>query len=147
MGYRAGVADEHDLERFLTAQASTYDAALAELRAGRKRTHWMWFVFPQLRGLGRSETARFYGIVSLAEARAYLDHEVLGTRLVQCAEALLPHEGKSAREIMGSPDDVKLRSSMTLFAAVAGEGSVFSEVLDRFFDGQPDPLTLGALGT
>lgn len=147
MGYRAGVADEHDLERFLTAQASTYDAALAEMRAGRKRTHWMWFVFPQLRGLGRSETARFYGIVSLAEARAYLDHEVLGTRLVQCAEALLPHEGKSAREIMGSPDDVKLRSSMTLFAAVAGEGSVFSEVLDRFFDGQPDPLTLGALGT
>lgn len=147
MGYRAGVADDHDLERFLTAQASTYDAALAELRAGRKRTHWMWFVFPQLRGLGRSETARFYGIVSLAEARAYLDHEVLGTRLVQCAEALLPHEGKSAREIMGSPDDVKLRSSMTLFAAVAGEGSVFSEVLDRFFDGQPDPLTLGALGT
>ena len=147
MGYRAGVADDHDLERFLTAQASTYDAALAELRAGRKRTHWMWFVFPQLRGLGRSETARFYGIASLAEARAYLDHEVLGTRLVQCAEALLPHEGKSAREIMGSPDDVKLRSSMTLFAAVAGEGSVFSEVLDRFFDGQPDPLTLGALGT
>lgn len=147
MGYRAGVADDHDLERFLTAQASTYDAALAELRAGRKRTHWMWFVFPQLRGLGRSETARFYGIASLAEARAYLDHEVLGPRLVQCAEALLPHEGKSAREIMGSPDDVKLRSSMTLFAAVAGEGSVFSEVLDRFFDGQPDPLTLGALGT
>jgi uncharacterized protein (DUF1810 family) len=141
------MTDEHDLDRFVQAQSTTYEAALSELRAGRKRTHWMWFVFPQLRGLGRSGTARYYGIASLAEARAYLAHEVLGPRLTECSWALLDHRGHTAHEIMGSPDDIKLRSSMTLFAAASGKGSVFADVLDAYFDGRPDPLTTGALGS
>jgi len=138
--------DPHNLDRFVRAQESTFDRALVELRDGRKRSHWMWFVFPQLRGLGRSETAQFYGIASMAEARAYLAHEVLGPRLVQSAQALLDVEGRSAREILGTPDDLKLRSSMTLFGIAAGEGSAFGDVLDRYCDGKADPMTTGALG-
>lgn len=131
------------LQRFVEAQdaGGTYERALAELRAGRKTSHWMWFVFPQIAGLGQSETSRRYAIASASEARAYLDHPVLGPRLVECAEALLEHEGRSAEEILGGIDAVKLRSSMTLFAAVAPEQPVFLQVLDRYFDGEADEET------
>jgi uncharacterized protein (DUF1810 family) len=132
----------HDLARFASAQASVYDQALAELRAGRKRTHWMWFVFPQIAGLGASPTARRYAIASLAEARAYLADAVLGPRLIECAGALLAVEGRTAEQILGYPDDLKLRSSMTLFGRAAPEIEVFQEVLNRFYDGKPDPQTL-----
>jgi uncharacterized protein (DUF1810 family) len=130
-----------DLQRFVAAQdrGGTYGRALAELRAGRKTSHWMWFVFPQRAGLGLSEMSRAYAISSPGEARAYVDHPVLGPRLVECAEALLGHEGRSAREIMGGIDAVKLRSSMTLFARAASEQPVFAQVLERYFDGEPDP--------
>jgi uncharacterized protein (DUF1810 family) len=136
---------EFDLARFLDAQRGAYDTALAELRAGAKRSHWIWFVFPQLRGLGRSATAEHFGIVSLAEARAYLAHPVLGARLQECAEALVAHSGRSAREILGFPDDLKVRSSMTLFAR-AGGPAVCTQVLEEFYDGQEDPATLQLLG-
>lgn len=138
--------DPHDLDRFVQAQARNYDHALAEVRAGRKRTHWMWYVFPQVAGLGSSPTARRYAIRSLAEARAYLGHPVLGPRLVECAEAALGVEGRSAYEVFGSPDDLKLRSSATLFACVSPPGSAFHRLLDRYFDGQPDDRTLRLLG-
>jgi uncharacterized protein (DUF1810 family) len=135
--------ESDQLRRFVEAQDSggTYQRALAELRAGHKTSHWMWFVFPQRAGLGQSETSRRYAIASAAEARAYLDHPVLGPRLVECAEALLEHEVGSAEEILGGVDAVKLRSSMTLFAAVAPEQPVFQRVLDRYFDGEPDGST------
>jgi uncharacterized protein (DUF1810 family) len=134
--------DAHDLQRFVDAQngGGTYDRALAELRAGRKTSHWMWFVFPQIAGLGQSEMSRRYAIASLEEARAYLEHPVLGPRLVECAEALLPHDGKSAEAILGGIDATKLRSSMTLFAR-AGDHQVFVQVLERFYEGRPDPAT------
>ena len=135
--------DPFDLSRFLAAQDPIYPEALSEIRAGRKRTHWMWFVFPQAIGLGASHTAQHYGIRSVAEARAYLAHPILGHRLRECAETLLRVRGKSASEIFGDPDDVKLRSSMTLFCSVAEEDSVFDEVLERYFGEKPDPLTLG----
>ena len=135
-----------DLGRFTGAQDSVYDRVLAELRDGRKRTHWMWFVFPQIDGLGHSSTARHYAIKSMAEARAYLDHTVLGKRLRECAEVLLAVEGRSASEIFGYPDDLKLCSSMTLFARAAGPGSVFERVLERYHDGEEDPRTLELLG-
>ena len=133
--------DPHGLRRFVEAQdeAGTYERALAELRAKRKTSHWMWFVFPQLAGLGQSAMSRTYAIDSPEEARAYVDHPLLGPRLVDCAEALLAHEGRSAREIMGAVDAVKLRSSMTLFARAAPEQPVFGRVLDRYFEGAPDP--------
>jgi uncharacterized protein (DUF1810 family) len=131
-----------DLSRFVQAQAGVYEQALAELRAGRKHTHWMWFVFPQIAGLGSSATARHYAIASPAEARAYLTDPVLGPRLVECASALLAVEDRTAEQILGYPDDLKLRSSMTLFARAAPEIEVFQEVLDRFYDGKPDPQTL-----
>jgi len=136
-----------DLQRFVSAQETTYDRALAELRAGQKRSHWMWFVFPQIAGLGSSPTAQRYAIRDRAEARAYLDHPLLGPRLVECAEALLAVEGRSAQQILGYPDDLKLRSSMTLFAeaADAGPAAVFRQVLDRYYDGEPDPATLERL--
>lgn len=134
--------DPFDLGRFVTAQEQTYDAALRELEAGRKTGHWMWFVFPQAEGLGRTTTSRHYAIRSLDEARAYLDHPVLGHRLVTCCEALLRIRDRSARAVMGDPDDLKLRSSMTLFATVAPEIGVFSRVLERFFEGEADPLTV-----
>lgn len=137
--------DRFDLERFVKAQAPVYGQALAELRGGRKRTHWIWFVFPQIRGLGQSETARYYAIGSLEEARAYLRHPVLGPRLVQCAEALLAVDGRTASEIMPHPDDLKLRSSMTLFERVADPGSVFARVIEKYYDGHRDERTLELL--
>jgi uncharacterized protein (DUF1810 family) len=130
------------LQRFVDAQEAVYEQALGELRAGRKRTHWMWFVFPQIAGLGLSPTAAFYAIADLAEARAYCEHPLLGERLRECAQALLEVPGRCAHEILGSPDDLKLRSSMTLFALVAGQSSVFQRVLDRYYDGAADPRTL-----
>jgi uncharacterized protein (DUF1810 family) len=133
-----------NLDRFVEAQDGVYADALAELTAGRKRTHWMWFVFPQIAGLGSSPTAQRYAIASLDEARAYLAHPVLGPRLRDCARALLAVEGRSAREILGHPDDLKLRSSMTLFARAADDPALFQAVLDRYYDG-PDPLTLKLL--
>lgn len=134
--------DPFDLNRFLRAQAGVYSVALAELKAGCKRSHWMWFVFPQIDGLGFSETTRRYSIKSLDEARAYLAHPVLGMRLVACTEALLALEGRSAREIFGRPDDMKLQSSMTLFARISPAASGFSAVLDRYFGGVRDQRTV-----
>jgi len=139
-------ADPHDLEGFVRAQAGVYEQALAEIRSGRKRSHWMWFVFPQAYGLGSSPTSNRFGIRSLEEARAYLRHPVLGPRLVACAEAVLGVVGRSAREIFGSPDEVKLRSSATLFAAVSESGSVFERLLDAYFEGRPDERTLQLMG-
>jgi uncharacterized protein (DUF1810 family) len=138
--------DPHDLARFVEAQAGDYETALAEIRAGRKRSHWMWYLFPQIDGLGFSSMARRYAIKSLDEARAYRDHPVLGPRLVEITEAAFAGEGRSAHEIFGSPDDMKPRSCATLFARAASEGSVFSRLLDRFFDGKPDVRTLELLG-
>jgi len=134
------------LQRFLDAQATDYARALAEVKAGRKRSHWMWYIFPQVQGLGFSETSRFYGIQDLAEAAAYLRHPVLGPRLVAIGEALLALPGSNATSIMGSPDDMKLRSSMTLFGAVPGAAPVFEAVLAKFFGGKPDDKTLRLLG-
>jgi len=139
--------DPYRLERFVEAQANGVHAgALAELRAGRKASHWMWFVFPQVAGLGSSPTSQRYAIGSLEEARAYLDHPVLGPRLVECARAVLAHPERSARQIMGSPDDAKLRSSMTLFVLTAGSEPVFQQVLDTFYAGERDPRTVDLLG-
>ena len=139
--------DPHDLSRFVDAQAGDYEQALAEIRHGRKRSHWIWYIFPQIEGLGFSSMSRRYSIKSLDEARAYLDHPVLGPRLVECAEAALGVEGRSARDIFGSPDDLKLRSCATLFASVTPADSVFARLLDRFFDGKPDGKTLQQLET
>ena len=137
--------DPHDLARFVEAQAATYETALAELRAGRKHTHWMWFIFPQAKGLGSSSNSTFYGIGSLAEARAYLDHPVLGARLVECTAALLEHDGVSAAAIMGPVDALKLRSSLTLFSAISSVGSLFHRGLELFFEGEPDERTQSIL--
>lgn len=134
-----------DLSRFVTAQDGVYEQALEEVRAGRKRSHWMWFVFPQLDGLGFSELARFYAIRNADHARAYLRHPVLGPRLEQISHAALAVDGLTAHQIFGSPDDLKLRSCATLFAIVSPEGSVCSKLLDRFFGGQPDERTLELL--
>ena len=138
--------DPHDLDRFVAAQVGTYDRALQELKAGAKRSHWMWFIFPQIAGLGHSEMARRYAITGPGEATAYLQHPMLGPRLEACAAALLPWANRSARDIMGSPDDMKLRSSMTLFVYVAPElapaREVFTQVLDAFFQGAADERTL-----
>ena len=130
------------LQRFLDAQAPVIDTALAELRSGRKRSHWMWFVFPQLAALGRSTTAKFYGIASLDEARRYIEHPVLGPRLLACARAVLAHRGKSANAIFGSPDDLKFRSCMTLFEIASEPGSEFTSALVKYFAGERDPATL-----
>lgn len=131
-----------NLERFVTAQQNIYEVALSELRAGLKRSHWMWFIFPQLRGLGRSETARFYAISGRAEAEAYLTHPMLGPRLVECTTAMVQHTDLSAHDILGSPDDLKFRSSMTLFGAVAERDSPFLAALDMFYAGAHDESTL-----
>jgi uncharacterized protein (DUF1810 family) len=141
------VADPHDLERFVAAQAPVWEHVRAELASGRKRSHWMWFVFPQLRGLGRSAMAERYGIASRAEAEAYVGHALLGARLVECTRLMLDVEaGKSALAILGAPDDLKFRSSMTLFAAVAEDAQApFSAALQRFFGGVGDPATLALL--
>ena len=158
-------ADRFDLQRFVDAQEPVYDTVLDELRNGAKRSHWIWFVFPQLQGLGRSPTAQHYGISSLDEARAYLAHEVLGPRLRECVRLVAAIEGRSAQQIFGSPDDLKVRSSMTLFAratepdvagrggsepAVAGRGGSednadFLAVLAKFYGGEQDPLTIELL--
>lgn len=135
-----------DLQRFLDAQARDYPTALAEMRAGRKRSHWMWYIFPQLRGLGFSSTAQHYAIADAAEAQAYLRQPVLGARLVEIASVLLTLPGSNATSLMGSPDDLKLRSSMTLFARVPAAHPVFRAVLDKFFGGVPDAKTLQLLG-
>ncbi len=135
----------YDLDRFLRAQAENYEQALSEIRSGRKRTHWMWYIFPQIDGLAFSATAKFYAIQSIDEARAYLDHAVLGARLRECAEAALGVKGRSATEIFGRPDDLKLRSCATLFAQVV-PGSVFDRVLEKYYAGQPDDRTLRLLG-
>jgi uncharacterized protein (DUF1810 family) len=136
-----------DLERFVEAQdaGGTYDRALAELRAGRKTSHWMWFVFPQIAGLGRSPAAQRYAIASLEEARAYLAHPVLGPRLAACCDALLADGATDAAEVLGGIDALKLRSSMTLFARAAPGEARFAQVLDRFYGGRPDPATLERL--
>jgi uncharacterized protein (DUF1810 family) len=134
-----------DLDRFVAAQEGIYPQALAELRRGRKESHWMWFVFPQIAGLGRSETARFYALGGAVEARAYLAHPSLGPRLRESAEALLAHRGRSAEAMLGPVDAIKLRSSMTLFEAVADDPAPFAAVLDRFFAGARDPATLGLI--
>lgn len=137
--------DKYKLTRFLDAQNQVYLNALAEIRNGQKRTHWMWFIFPQLKGLGISSTADFYGITGIEEASAYLQHPVLGKHLVQIASALLELEGKTASDIFGSPDDMKLRSSMTLFSQVENANPVFERVLDNYFKGIPDQKTLELL--
>ena len=139
-------SDPHALQRFVQAQEGVYPRALAEIRAGDKRSHWMWFVFPQLDGLGSSAMARRYAIRSLEEARAYLRHPLLGPRLEECCAALLEVSGRSAHEIFGSPDDWKLRSCATLFASASPPGSVFERVLARYFAGRPDEKTLELLG-
>ena len=144
-GEPIGRGDPIDLRRFVSAQEPVYAAVIAELRAGRKRTHWMWFIFPQIDGLGHSATTIYYAIKSLAEARQYLAHPVLGARLIECAEAALTVEGRSAAEIFGYPDDLKLKSSMTLFAQVAEPGSAFARVLNKYFHGEADPRTLALL--
>jgi uncharacterized protein (DUF1810 family) len=140
------MADPFDLERFVTAQDPVFDSVLRELRSGRKRSHWMWFVFPQLRGLGRSSMAEYYGIGSLAEARAYLAHPVLSARLDLCARTIIEAEAASLNAIFGSPDDLKFRSCMTLFArAAGGDDNLFRRVLERWCDGRPDERTLALI--
>ncbi len=139
------MSDPFGLERFVAAQSRSYESALAELRAGAKRSHWIWFVFPQISGLGRSQTAQRYAIDSLDEARAYLEHPLLGERLRECTRAVLQVEGRTAAAIFGYPDWLKFRSCMTLFDAVA-PGDVFGEAIDRYFDGERDPLTMARLG-
>ena len=138
-------SDRFDLERFVKAQDGVYERVCAELRAGRKQTHWMWFIFPQIRGLGSSSMAVRFGIASLAEARAYLEHAVLGPRLRECAGIVCGVEGKTASEIFGYPDDLKFHSSMTLFAKAAEANEmdeVFGEALEKYFDGEMDGGTL-----
>ena len=137
--------DPHDLARFLKAQEGMYAVALEEIIRGEKVSHWMWYIFPQFAGLGYSATARLYAIKSLGEAKAYLLHPVLGKRLRACAEAALRVEGKTAEEIFGDPDDMKLRSCATLFAQVAEPGSVFHQLLLKYFNGQRDERTMALL--
>ena len=136
------VNDPFNLQRFVDAQSAVMDDVRSELSQGRKRTHWMWFVFPQLAALGRSATARHYGISSLPEARGYLNHPVLGERLRTCCRLLLQLEGRSAHEVFGSPDDLKLRSCLTLFKLAEPGEPLFSECLDKYYGGQDDPLTV-----
>jgi uncharacterized protein (DUF1810 family) len=138
--------DPFDLQRFVDAQQPVYGQALGELRRGRKQSHWMWFVFPQLAGLGSSPTAQRYALGSLAEAQAYLAHPVLGRRLREAAAAVNAVEGRSAHDIFGAPDDLKFRSSMTLFQAAAPDEPVFGQALGRYFGGEPDRRTLALLG-
>ena len=145
-GTMAAMTVPFDLERFVTAQAGVYDGALRELQRGHKTGHWMWFIFPQLRGLGRSELSTYYGIASIHEARAYLAHPVLGPRLLACAAAVAGSEDTTAATVLGEVDAAKLRSSMTLFAAADPSVPVFGQVLDKWFGGVPDPLTLERLG-
>jgi uncharacterized protein (DUF1810 family) len=139
------MAQEAILKRFIEAQAHDYEIALAEIRAGRKRSHWMWYIFPQIKGLGLSSTSQHYAIRDLKEAQAYLRHPVLGVRLIGISKALLELKSSNASLIFGSPDDLKLRSSMTLFAAVPDSDPVFQQVLQKYFQGKTDPHTLTLL--
>lgn len=134
-----------DLDRFIEAQNHTYLQARTEIEKGLKTGHWMWFIFPNWKGLGKSIFAQKYAIESVAEAEAYLAHPILGARLRRCSETLLSLEGRTAFDIFGKPDDLKLRSCMTLFAAVSGSGSIFHRVIDKYYDGVHDDLTLAAL--
>ena len=140
-----GPQDAFNLRRFLEAQESVYSTVLAELRGGQKRSHWMWYIFPQIAGLGYSSTSQYYAIKSEEEARQYLKHPVLGARLLECAKTVLDVDGRSASEIFGPPDDLKLRSSMTLFAQVSDPDSVFARVIDKYFHGKRDDKTLALL--
>jgi uncharacterized protein (DUF1810 family) len=141
-----GRDDPFDLSRFTKAQEGTYDSVLAELKSGRKRTHWIWFIFPQFSGLGHSPTSQHYAIKSIEEARQYLNHPVLGARLLECSKTVLGVEGRYVSEIFGYPDDLKLKSSMTLFASVAeNPHSVFNSVLEKYFQGEQDARTLHLL--
>ena len=137
--------DKHHLIRFTKAQELVYDTALDELSNGKKYSHWMWFIFPQIEGLGRSETARYYAIHHKEEAQHYLEHPVLGARLVECTKTVLKVKGRSISQIFGYPDDRKFRSSMTLFASISEKGSIFENALNQYFDGQKDPKTLERL--
>ncbi|HKO67365.1 MAG TPA: DUF1810 domain-containing protein [Burkholderiaceae bacterium] len=143
---KAAAGDPHDLRRFVDAQHGIYESALSEISQGQKSSHWMWFIFPQYAGLGSSSTSQRYAIKSVAEADAYLKHPVLGPRLLECGQALLRVEGRSAQQIFGSPDDMKLHSSATLFAHVSPGGSVFERVLDKYFRGAGDAKTLQLIG-
>jgi uncharacterized protein (DUF1810 family) len=142
---RAVIENRFDLARFVEAQQGVYDAVLSELRAGRKRSHWMWFIFPQIRGLGHSSTAQLYAISGLDEAVAFLDHPILGRRLRECTTLVNALSSSSAREVFGSPDDLKFRSSMTLFAHAAIDNAVFLQALEKYFGSALDPLTLQRL--
>ena len=139
------IDDTFDLDRFVSAQENVYQTALREIRNGRKQGHWMWFIFPQIVGLGRTEVSRTYAIKSRDEAVAYLEHPVLGPRLRKISEALLAHDDKSVTELLGTPDDLKLRSSMTLFKSVSTDNDVFLNVLDRYYGGEEDPQTFRIL--
>ena len=141
-----GADDPYDLRRFVRAQEADYPRALSEIKDGRKRTHWMWYIFPQFDGLAFSATSTHYAIKSLAEAKAFLDHPTLGPRLLECAEAVVGVDGRSASEIFGSPDDLKLRSCATLFACVLPPGSVFDRLLAKYYRGERDGKTIQLLG-
>ena len=138
---------EYNLQRFLEAQQRSYETALAEISQGQKRTHWMWYIFPQIQGLGSSDTSRYYAIINAGEAINYLEHPVLGNRLKTISRVLIQVAGRTAHQIFGSPDDMKLHSSMTLFAGLPGTDSVFQQVLDKYFGGEPDKKTLQILET
>jgi uncharacterized protein (DUF1810 family) len=137
--------DPHDLQRFVEAQASVYQGVLGELRAGHKRSHWMWFVFPQIAGLGHSAMAQRYAIASLAEAAAYLEHPLLGPRLRECTQIVLDVQNRSIRQILGSPDDLKFHSSMTLFAHATPDNAIFRQALQKYFAGEFDGATLDGI--
>ena len=142
---RQGVKMDTDLERFLIAQQTYYRVALEEIKAGQKRSHWMWFIFPQIAGLGRSETARYYAIKNMEEAKAYMEDYTLSSNLIEISEALLAVKSNDALEVMGWPDNLKLKSSMTLFALAKPECEVFQKVLDKFFRGERDQKTVEIL--
>lgn len=139
------MTDDYNLQRFLEAQGRVYDAVLDELRAGRKSSHWMWYIFPQIKGLGHSGTAQKFAITSLEEAKAYLHHPVLGPRLRECTQLVLNVKGHSAEQIFGYPDNLKFRSCLTLFMTAAADNKVFKDALLKYFDGKPDTLTLDIL--
>ena len=139
------MTDGHNLQRFLAAQAPSYNTVLAELRAGRKSSHWIWFIFPQIAGLGHSAMAQQFAIASLDEAKAYLQHPVLGRRLRECTQIVLNVNGRSAEEIFPYPDNLKFRSCMTLFLTAATDNTLFKDALHKYFDGKPDQSTLDIL--
>jgi len=138
--------DPYNLQRFVSAQEAEYGQALAEIRAGRKKNHWMWFIFPQFDGLGFSPTSRFYSIKTIEEAKAYLDHPVLGPRLLKCIRALLELQGRTAAQIFGSPDDLKLRSCLTLYSVASPSEKIFRKALEKYYAGEPDVRTLRLIG-